>query len=166
VVADRDGGWFAPLAAEDGWWHHSRLGEITDTVRPSSGWSTNATIAIGRDGSLLRAVVGTSQLARRAGLGPILTGRWIGTPLAGKLRLAHDAKGLSWVAATAADGGTQLHSFDRDGGLRFVIDTPPGTTVLDEDGEYLLTLSVDGTLRVMEVTSGEPAVVNKAFTRL
>lgn len=166
VVPDRDGGWFVPLAADGGWLHHSRLGEVTDTIRPSSGWSANATIAIGRDGSLLRAVVGTSQLARRAGSGPILTGRWIGAVLDGSLRLAHDAKGLSWVAATAADGGTRLHSFDRDGGLRFVIDTPPGTTVLNEDGEYLLTMSGDGALRVMEVVSGASGVATRAFTLL
>jgi len=166
VVADRDGGWFVPLADGGGWLHHSRLGEVTDTILPSSEWSSNATIAVGRDGSLLRAVVGTSQLARRAGSGAILTGRWIGPPLAGILRLAHDARGLLWVAATAADGGTRLHSFDRDGGLRFVIDTPPGTTVLDEDGEYVLTVSVDGALRVMEVVNGELKDGNQALTRL
>jgi sugar lactone lactonase YvrE len=82
------------------------------------------------------------------------------------LRLAHDAKGLSWVAATAADGGTRLHSFDRDGGLRFVIDTPPGTTVVDEDGEYLLTLGADGVLRVMEVVNDGPKAGNQVLTSL
>jgi hypothetical protein len=154
LVPDRHGGWFAPFATGGAWLHHDPRGGVTDTLRPAVGWIDAAATSLARDGSWLRAVAGGTQVARRAGSGPTLTGRWIGAPLDGVLRVAHDAEGLVWVHAAAKDGSTRSRSFDRDARLRFVIDVPSGMTVLDQDGEYLLLRSAEGALRVMEVVSG------------
>jgi hypothetical protein len=156
IVPDRDGGWFAPSGTPDAWLHYSAGGLVTDTLRPSAGWGSNAAIGIARDGSWLRAIAGSSQLVRRAGDGPMLTAQWIGDPLQGTLHVSQDANGLAWVGARGSDGVVTLRSFDRDAGLRFIVTTPSGTTLLDQNGEYLLLLDTGGGLRLMEIVPQIP----------
>jgi|CXWL01.1.fsa_nt_gi hypothetical protein len=148
VTADRSGGWFVRGASSDWWWHHARDGVVTDTVRVAAGW--DGVIAIGRDGSLLRAPAGGRQLERRAGNGPILTARWEGAALVAPIAAAHDARGFAWVG-----DATTWRAFDRDGQLRFTVALPEGETLVDRDGEYLLLRRKDGGLRVMEARSPE-----------
>ena len=149
VTADRSGGWFAQGAGSTAWLHHARDGSLTDTVRATAGW--NGAVAIGRDGSLLRAVAGGRQLERRAGSGPVLTARWEGAVLVAPIAAAHDARGFSWVG-----DATTWRAFDRDGQLRFTLVLPEGDVLRDRDGEFLLVRGKDGGLRVMEARSPEP----------
>ena len=149
ITADRSGGWFVQGAGATDWWHHARDGSVTDTVRAAPGW--DGAIAIGRDGSLLRARAGDRQLERRAGSGPVLTARWEGAVLVAPITAAHDARGFSWVG-----DATTWRAFDRDGQLRFTLALPEGDVLLDRDGEYLLLRGKRGGLRVVEARSPEP----------
>ena len=148
IAPDRSGGWFARLSDNGLWRHHDQRGIISDTLRDDG--AATALVGLGRDGSQLRAASGGRQLERSIAGGPILTARWDGTPLAGTLAAAHDAKGLIWIGSDL--GAQQIwRAFDRDARLRFVITIPAGSRVLDRDGEFLLLQDADGGLRVMEV---------------
>ncbi len=149
ITADRSGGWFAEMTAPARWLHHDRGGQLTDTVRAVEGWT--GTIAIGRDGSLLRANVGTRQVERRASDGPTLTARWVDGVLVAPIAVAHDAIGFTWVG-----DATTWRAFDRDAQLRFTIALPVSERLLDRNGEYLLLQQMTGGLRVVEARSPPP----------
>lgn len=146
ITGDRSGGWFAQVGANPRWLHHAVNGTLTDSIQPVEGVS--GTFAIGRDGSILRAVPGTRQLERRAFDGPTLTARWHGAALVAPLTAAHDASGFSWIG-----DATAWHAFDRDAQLRFVVTLPPGDRMIDRNGEYLLVQAPSGALRVLEARS-------------
>lgn len=146
ATADRNGGWFVQVGTRPLWLHHAANGELTDTVRAVDG--VDGTLAIGRDGSVLRAIAGTRQLERRAFDGPTLTARWKGAALVAPLAAAHDASGFSWVG-----DATTWRAFDRDAQLRFTISLPLGDRLVDQNGEYLLVRAASGALRVMEARS-------------